>query len=146
MSVDDPRNQGSPWSLPPITTDGSPLQLGGALQSPEMSLNGWNTNDETDFQSALQNLLNLAGAPVSDDPNQPDPVVVPPIYGRYHADVSSVTEGDDDWVDVLNLDPRLSGRWPRAQALPPSGHSSWHRRGVDQAESSSPTASSAKPS
>lgn len=107
MSVDDPRNQGSPWSLPPITTDGSPLQLGGALQSPEMSLNGWNTNDETDFQSALQNLLNLAGAPVSDDPNQPDPVVVPPIYGRYHADVSSVTEGDDDWVDVLNLDPRL---------------------------------------
>src|SRR5262249_41209080 len=40
------------------------------------------------------------------DPNTPDPVIAPPIYGRWHAAVQAVARYVAGWVNELNLDPR----------------------------------------
>src|SRR5262249_924327 len=77
------------------------------------------------FKLSLANFINLgdeyyskpselanAVAGLSGDP---DPVVTPPLYGRWHAQVSRLlTDGDgkalpntDNWVHELNLDPRF---------------------------------------
>jgi hypothetical protein len=107
MAVDDARNNYQWGPLTEITSGDAPLQLGGALQSPGGAADDWSLADQIPFQSQFANLVNLASAPVTDDASQPDPVVAPPIYGRYHAAVNSVTPGNTSWVDVLNLDPRL---------------------------------------
>jgi hypothetical protein len=39
----------------------------------------------------------------------PDPVVAPPIYGRWHALQRFVSPASGAWCDVLNLDPRHRG-------------------------------------
>src|SRR5207253_4066130 len=55
---------------------------------------------------ALSELVNRASDPRADDPNDPDPVVVPPIYGRWHAARKSVSSSQGGWLNELNLDPR----------------------------------------
>ena len=65
----------------------------------------WKDPDKTAFQTALQALVNRT-PPVVDDPTGPDPQVVPPIYGRWHAGVVSVSPSGTGWLDELNLDPR----------------------------------------
>jgi hypothetical protein len=131
--------------LPGITTpaeiDGV-LRLGGALKvpdRPEDVFDDW--DDQPDqpyphpFQTALAGLINLAddylvqppaaanaalgraragGVPVADE-GQADPVITPPLYGRWHALASRLlTERDGtpvpanrNWVHKLNLDPRF---------------------------------------
>ncbi|MDQ6831277.1 MAG: hypothetical protein M3081_20650, partial [Gemmatimonadota bacterium] len=37
---------------------------------------------------------------------EPDPIVAPPIYGCWHAQVERVSTVDGGWVNQLNLDPR----------------------------------------
>jgi hypothetical protein len=107
--VDDARNQKA-WKVPAATSGGATLDLHGALDSlPPASgplPDEWSAADQAAFQPALANVLNLA-APVTGNPADPDPVVVPPIYGRYHAAVTSVAVGAGGWVNELNLDPRL---------------------------------------
>ena len=44
--------------------------------------------------------------PASFDPTTPDPIVAPPIYGRWHAAVQAVDRTAAGWVNDLNLDPR----------------------------------------
>jgi hypothetical protein len=92
------------------------LKLGGALRIP---IDGpdpndqWKNPDPHPFQVALARLINLA-----DDYSQvgdPDPVITPPLYGRWHALVNRLLfERDgtpitprDNWVHELNLDPRF---------------------------------------
>lgn len=122
-------------NLPAIPGHGGVVRLGGALRAPLETL----TDDERaehdqfeqwaepyphPFQSALARLVNLAAdyqdqsaadanaatgvAVVEDDE---DPIIVPPLYGRWHAQVSRLTAPDADpehhrWVDELNHDPR----------------------------------------
>lgn len=110
MAVDDPRNLAS-WKVPPATSAGATLGLHGALDtvSPQGSPpppDDWNGGDKAAFQPALANVINAA-VPVTGNPADPDPVVVPPIYGRYHAAVKSVSAGSAGWVNELNLDPRV---------------------------------------
>jgi hypothetical protein len=105
MSVDDP--------MANFPSAGPPLGLDGALMSLATSESPWNDPDKADFQDALAAFINVP-APVTDDPAHPnpdDPVVTPPIYGRWQAGVPTVSPGGTGWLDGLSLDPR-----PRTEA------------------------------
>ncbi len=112
------------------------VKLGGALLAPlsqeaEDNLQPWEEWDEPyphGFQEDLAEFVNLpedyAGKTASDahqgtdlDPaikDDPDPLITPPIYGRWHALVQRILrdgDGNDlpnsrNWVHELNLDPR----------------------------------------
>ncbi len=109
-----PRKLGSDIGQRPMSVDtpeanfpsaGLPLALQGALQSLAVQPSPWNDPDKTNFQAALQDFVNRT-SPIVDDPSQPDPEVVPPIYGRWHAGVATVSPAGTGWLDGLNMDPR----------------------------------------
>ncbi len=97
MAVDDP--------MPGVPGAGPPLQLQGALRSIAATGSPWDDPARTQFQTAVQALVNRT-QPLTDDPNGPDPQVVPPMYGRWPAGLASVTPGSAGWLDELSLDPR----------------------------------------
>ena len=110
MAVDDARNQ-SAWNVPAATSGGATLDLHGALDTltaPGSSPppDEWSSSDHATFKPELAAVLNVA-TPVTGNAADPDPVVVPPIYGRYHAAVTSVSATASGWVNELNLDPRV---------------------------------------
>ena len=91
-----------------IPSAGPPLGLEGALRSVLTVPTNWLDPDKTNFQTALQTFINQPSA-LHDDPANPipdDPVIAPPIYGRWHAAVPSVDRTAAGWVNELNLDPR----------------------------------------
>ncbi len=91
-----------------IPSAGTPLGLEGALRSVSTVPTEWKDPDKTAFQSAVQNFINQPSALV-DDPANPikdDPIIAPPIYGRWHAAVQSVNRTAAGWINELNLDPR----------------------------------------
>lgn len=93
------------WGVPGA---GSPLGLGGALRSKQTRDTPWLDPGKSTFQNALEPLLNKT-TPDADDPQNPnpaDPVVVPPIYGRWHAAVQKIDPADPVWLTQLNMDPR----------------------------------------
>ena len=97
---------------PGIPSAGGPLGLDGALESVSTTDTPWTGADKDAFQTALQTWINQT-APATDDPANPrtypppgDPVVVPPIYGRWQAAVTSVNRAAAGWVNDLSLDPR----------------------------------------
>ncbi|WP_433971139.1 hypothetical protein [Tunturiibacter lichenicola] len=91
-----------------IPSAGPPLGLEGALRSVSTTSTDWKDPDKTAFQTSVQTFINQPSALV-DDPANPipdDPVIAPPIYGRWHAAVQSVDRTAAGWVNDLNLDPR----------------------------------------
>jgi hypothetical protein len=100
MAVDQPS-----WGVPGA---GGPLGLGGALRSTQTQDTPWTDPGKSDFQTHLEPLLNMT-TPDTDDPRNPnpaDPVVVPPIYGRWHAAVQKIDPADPAWLTQMNMDPR----------------------------------------
>jgi hypothetical protein len=93
---------------PGVPSAGGPLGLEGALKGVTTTDTPWSGSDKDAFQTSLQSWINQT-APATDDPANPnpkDPVVVPPIYGRYQAAVTSVDRTAAGWMNDLNLDPR----------------------------------------
>jgi hypothetical protein len=123
-------------NLPGILNLGGVLRLGGALRAPLETLSTddraqyeahehWGKPYPHPFQTALAKLVNLAddyaaqsavqanaasglGADIEADE---DPLIVPPIYGRWHSETQRLEPADADpekkrWVHELNLDPR----------------------------------------
>ena len=88
--------------IPPA---GPALGLEGALSSVTTVPTAWNDPEKTAFQSFLQTSINQPAA-MADDPNSPDPVIAPPIYGRWAAGVQAVDRTEPGWINELNLDPR----------------------------------------
>ena len=91
-----------------IPSAGPPLGLEGALRSVSTVPTDWLDPAKTDFQTSVQTFINQPSA-LHDDPVNPipdDPVIAPPIYGRWHAAVQSVDRTATGWVNTLNLDPR----------------------------------------
>jgi hypothetical protein len=84
---------------------GTPLELQGALIRIGTQPSPWNDPPKTTFQTELQAFLNLT-TPKIDDPTKPDPTIVPPIYGRWHAGIDTVDRTAAGWLNDLNLDPR----------------------------------------
>ena len=64
------------------------------------------------FQQALASIVNQPGLTQVTAPTA-DPLLAPPLYGRWHARRALVTPGSTNWLDALNLDPR----WRSAAAL-----------------------------
>jgi hypothetical protein len=92
---------------PGVPSAGAPMGLPGALQSLETKPTPWDSGSKTAFQGALQSWINQTSA-TTYDPQHPglDPVIVPPIYGRWHAGITAVDRTATRWIDDLNLDPR----------------------------------------
>jgi hypothetical protein len=94
---------------PGVPSAGPPLGLSGALRSLLTQDTPWTDPGRKAFQDVVVPLLNQTSPSVQDpdDPNlPPDPAVVPPIYGRWHAAVTSVTADGQRWIDQLSTDPR----------------------------------------
>jgi len=139
----DVHNSAGP-GLPGITAPAflhGVLRLGGALRvprDPDDPPDPHETWDDTDelpyphpFQKALAELVNLADAYLDhtakqanqklSDPaavdlrKEVDPIITPPLYGRWHAVTSRLLTdehgaplpNDRNWVHKLNLDPRF---------------------------------------
>ena len=64
------------------------------------------------FETSLANIVNEPGLNQIIAPTA-DPLLAPPVYGRWHAGRAVVTPGAANWLDELNLDPR----WRSAAAL-----------------------------
>ena len=124
-------------NLPGITDPalGGVLRLGGALKAPDSVLDededaeagryeNWDQPFPHPFQQALAALINLADDYAEQPPavanqtvagDDPDPLITPPLYGRWHALTSRLLtdrdgeplDPDDNWVHELNLDPRF---------------------------------------
>jgi hypothetical protein len=102
---------------------GNILRMGGALRVPFDTLpqeskdeinmfDGWAVPFPRPFQQRLANLVNLPDTYQKSGAGA-DPLIVPPIYGRWHAAVErialSATPAADErtrWLNELNLDPR----------------------------------------
>ncbi|HEX8205730.1 MAG TPA: hypothetical protein VF587_06710 [Solirubrobacteraceae bacterium] len=114
--------------LPPIADPAlkGVLRLGGALRVPEVSLStaeraqakryeDWDTPYPHAFQTALAAFVDLADDLATGEQADPDPLIAPPLYGRWHSLTSrllterdgSPAAPDDNWVHELNLDPRF---------------------------------------
>ena len=64
------------------------------------------------FEKSLADIVNLPGLNQLSTPTA-NPLLAPPLYGRWHAARSTVTPHAANWFDELNLDPR----WRTAAAL-----------------------------
>lgn len=56
---------------------------------------------DTGFQEKLQRLLNTGA-----EDRENDPVIVPPIYGQWHALAQRIEASNPAWLHDLNLDPK----------------------------------------
>ncbi len=122
-------------NLPGIPELSGILRLGGALRAPLATLGDEDLAEYTQFedwgkpyphafQAALASFVNLSDAyrtQAAPDANaasgiggvaaDEDPLIVAPLYGRWHAQVQRLAAADADpakrhWVEELNLDPR----------------------------------------
>lgn len=101
---------GFPSSVPTDTT----VQLEGALMplTEHVGNPHWTDPVALAFESALAGIVNEPGRQAVVAPTA-DPLLAPPLYGRWHAARALVTPGAPNWFDELNLDPR----WRIAAAL-----------------------------
>jgi hypothetical protein len=80
------------------------LALEGALQPSNAPRATWPDAQSAAWQATLRSIVNAAAAPAA---GNADPVVGPPMYGRWIAQRSSVgATTPPTWLDDLNLDPR----------------------------------------
>ncbi len=128
-------------NLPAIPELGGILRLGGALRAPTSTLGTDDLADHEKFenwggppahpagyphpfQTDLAKLVNLAtdysdlsatdantNTGIPDVEDDEDPLIVPPLYGRWHALASRLDDtladpAEHRWVEELNLDPR----------------------------------------
>lgn len=107
--------------LPGITTPAAingVLRIGGALQVPDRAPDAFDTWDEPfphPFQRALAALINQSDDALVTPAAAVDPILTPPIYGRWPAFTArllterdgSPAANDRNWVHQLNLDPRF---------------------------------------
>lgn len=110
---------------------GGVLRMGGALRAPLINFSTeeleefndfeqWAKNYPTPFQQQLAAFVNLSDSyqidgPGADGTADPDPMVTPPLYGRWHALTERLLDEANgtpvphraNWVHDLNLDPRF---------------------------------------
>lgn len=113
MDVQAPGSNVAPLDRPEL---GGILRLGGALQPPGLPPDiheTWDTPYPRPFQDTLATFINKP-----DDYRRaadPDPIISPPLYGRWPAMIDRVLKEYDgapsahrtNWIHRLNLDPRF---------------------------------------
>jgi hypothetical protein len=99
-----PLDVGNPGlGLPPAAAD--TVGLEGALRTPQTEPTAWPDEQGGQFQDALRALLNKVEESL-DEPVDSEPVVGPPLYGRWHAAHRTLSDDSPAWLRQLNLDPR----------------------------------------
>jgi hypothetical protein len=96
------------FTLPSSFPLGTTLALEGALKPIKTGASAplpWPQDVAGPFQSALAEIVNKPGLTQAMDPAA-DPLLAPPLYGRWHAARTTVVPGGTPWFDELNLDPR----------------------------------------
>ncbi len=94
------------FALPSTFPRPAVMNIGGALQpadAPETDP-PWPAGTQVAFQAALAPIVDAAG--VADTRPDEDPLLGPPLYGRWYAARTTATPGGAAWFDELNLDPR----------------------------------------
>lgn len=98
MDVHEPGDNIPGITEPPV------LGLEGALKTKETQSTEWiNTNS---FKQELANLINLSQELQEPGNETKDPIITPPLYGRWHAAVKKLELKRNSWIEELNLDPR----------------------------------------
>ena len=102
------------FALPDTVPAQATVKVEGALTplagSPDPVL--WSDAVAPSFETALADIVNQPGLSEVSTPTA-DPLLAPPLYGRWHAARGTVSPGAANWFDELNLDPR----WRTAAAL-----------------------------
>jgi hypothetical protein len=94
---------------PPLPPNAPTLGLEGALRVVGSKPDDWPVAVRAPFQTALRNILNRAWKVATDENDESDPIVGPPIYGCWQAArhlVNVTAPPPLNWLDELNLDPR----------------------------------------
>jgi hypothetical protein len=102
------------FALPASAAQPAVVDVGGALQpvgAPQTDP-PWPAGLQTPFQAGLAAIVNKPGQNQSAHANA-DPLLAPPLYGRWYAARTTATPGAAPWFDELNLDPR----WRATAAL-----------------------------
>lgn len=90
--------------IPPAPT----LALRGIAQPLEAPEESWNLADANPYSQALRAIINKP-TDLLEQTGSADPIIAPPIYGRWHAArdrVEAVSGDAPDWLQEANLDPR----------------------------------------
>jgi hypothetical protein len=99
------------FQLPSTLPNGTPIvypetiEITGALRPLDTFPPTWPVEAAAAFQQALAAIVNAPGITEVSNPAA-DPLLAPPLYGRWHAARSTATPGATPWFDELNLDPR----------------------------------------
>jgi len=68
----------------------------------------WDLTDNNPYSQKLREIINEPTKVLNEQPLA-DPIIAPPIYGRWHAakdEVDAVITANPDWLQEANLDPR----------------------------------------
>ena len=92
--------------IEPPLTPGTTLELEGALRVKDAPAAGWPDGTQTPLQAVLKPILDAPAKAQQDGVT--DPLLAPPVYGRWHAARGTVNTApaEQTWLDELNLDPR----------------------------------------
>jgi len=95
------------FALPSPIPAGATIDLEGALTPMEApdALPAWPAGIEASFKNALAPIVNAPGLAAIADPHA-DPLLAPPLYGRWYAAKSTVAPAAASWLDEINLEPR----------------------------------------
>ncbi len=103
MNCTDPQKYGITACLDDIP-DGK-LGLEGALKTITTESTRWPSGLDSKFQNDLSKILNKSN--ISQNDGTSIPTVVPPIYGKWAANITNVGLNENiPWIRTLNLDPR----------------------------------------
>jgi hypothetical protein len=101
----DIRRPGFDWPADASTQPGAnvTMQLEGALQSLSTSAPPvlWSDASAPSFEKALADIVNQPALRLRDQP-----LLAPPLYGRWYAGKNAAVPGAANWFDELNVDPR----------------------------------------
>ncbi|MEO5644459.1 MAG: hypothetical protein ABIQ40_02045 [Bacteroidia bacterium] len=82
------------------------LGLEGAVKPVGFISDTWTIPDgANNFIQNLRPILNAPDELITVTPNA-DPLIAPPLYGRWHAERTKLNTTDSDWLHTVNLDPR----------------------------------------
>ncbi len=86
------------------------VKMQGALQPVDTIAEGWDCSEP--YSEAIREIINAPSEMLLNAPGSADPVIAPPIYGRWHAAADTVdpvlnATQSINWLQEVNLDPRM---------------------------------------